>query len=101
MFISQNAKIAHQNRESLRTFEIDLKFVLYFYSRFWKKCLDCVHVWVNFLIESAVLRESRNLQNLSPAGSYFHVLCMECLSHIALIPRNLPSPKKIPGCVPG
>ena len=34
----------------------------------------------NFLIQKAVSRVPRNLQNFSPVGSYFNVLYMECLS---------------------
>ena len=63
-----------------------------------KKCLDCVHLWVKFLISNTVLRiREKKLRKL-----LFSCVVDEMFIRAPLFQENYkhPLPLKIPGCVP-
>ena len=67
---------------------------------FWKKVLDCVHLWVKFSIQNVVLRVSRRKSSKSfSVGPFLHKFLRKCLSKC---PNSMkPSlPWKISGCAP-
>ena len=51
------------------------------YPNFGKKCPDCSHLWVEFLICNAFLRiPGRKNSKILPWGPFLYVFCMKCLS---------------------
>ena len=67
---------------------------------FWKKCPDCVHPYVKFAIQNAVLKVSkRKNSKIFPCGAFFLDFLRKCLSKCPNFTKP-PLPRKIFGCAP-